>query len=874
MGDFMHRRTTLAICLVVSMVMAALPMSPQNSLDELGQASFSGTADRVVIDTPQPSMSADEVVDFDAIIYDAVNNIVSGDVSWSSSNGSITSEGLFFPWSSGLIEITAEHNGLKATHNISVSPGVATAIEITSLNFMAQVSGHLTAELLDGRGNRMAGGQNLVWDIDGEYLGHGSPVWTPDSTGAFSAKVRYNQLQDDAHLTVAAGSPHAFVFPDVLQVRAGSLTQIRPTLVDGNGYEMPLSTIPSIAWYAENGSFNAQGEYLATNTGRWVVSATSGNVTGTGTIHVIPGDAVASELVFLDQPLVYMAGESYELAYERRDESGYIGFVSPPIQSLHVDSGGLSVDEELRVFWNPSTTGLATLSGQDGTVMTQKTVTVVHGRAIDVFFETTPNTPSAGDQVVLVLRAVDVKGNTWTVNGTASMEIGNADEFTQSTSYWILQAEEARSWRFEGSWYDNSTGAQFVTDKTFDVGVGRLAFITLEGEGSLVPADGELDLDPQFFDAFGNQLAPVSLNWTLDGVDITLDMLLNDGQWVATTLGGHELRVNADGVFATVRLTVTAGTPHALLTDFDDGLYVRAGIPSDIFVQVVDVHGNLAEANQVTTSINASFGELAASPTGLGYWSFTGKQVGVYTLDLQEGDAQHTIEVTVGAGDPIRIQATLSREIIAEGDVVLLGAIGTDAFGNSISIPKDNTTVTCTAGDSSFVTNGTWEIDVNEGGTDRSCTIRWNGLLAQTFFDVDEVLLGGAVGSTNTAMTMAAILLFLILAVLIVLNRKASQASQEEWMEEAFDDDEYEYDEDEGEVPESVDSAVVDTTPVEERHGLTEESIKELAIHAGEIGVMQATPSTTQGETGWYVDVSEELQYWEVTPDGEWIRHE
>jgi hypothetical protein len=37
---------------------------------------------------------------------------------------------------------------------------------------------------------------------------------------------------------------------------------------------------------------------------------------------------------------------------------------------------------------------------------------------------------------------------------------------------------------------------------------------------------------------------------------------------------------------------------------------------------------------------------------------------------------------------------------------------------------------------------------------------------------------------------------------------------------------------------------------------------------------MQATPSTVQGETGWYVDVSEELQYWEVTPDGEWIRHE
>ena len=873
MSDFMQQRTTLAIFLVTSMIMAALPVSHQVSLEELGPPSFSGTADRIVIDSPQPSMSADEVVNFDAIIYDAVNNIVTGEVSWTTSNGSITSDGLFFPWSSGLIEITAEHNGLQASHNISVSPGVATSIEITSLNFMAQVSSNLTADLLDGRGNRMGGGPNLVWDVNGEYIGHGSPSWTPDTTGVFTAKVRYNQLQDDANLTVNAGNPHAFVFPDILQVRAGTLTQIRPTLIDANGYEMPLSTIPSIAWYAENGSFNAQGEYLATNTGRWAVSATSGNVTGAGTIHVIPGDAVASELVFLDEPLEYMAGESYELAYERRDENGYIGFVSPPIQSLSVDSGGLSVDDELRVFWNPSTTGTATLSGQDGTVMTQQIVTVVHGRAIDVFFETTPSVIAAGDQVVMVLRAVDVKGNTWTVNGTASMELGNADELTQTSSYWLLQAEEARSWRFEGNWYDNSTGAQFITDKAFDVRVGNLAFITLQGEGSLVPADGELNLDPQFFDSYGNQLPPIALNWTLDGNDITLDMLLNDGRWVATTLGGHELRVNADGVFATVRLTVVAGAPHALLTDADDGLYVRAGVPSDIFVQVVDIHGNLAEANEVTTSINASFGEFTASPTGLGYWAFTGKQVGVYMLDLQEGDAQHSIAVTVGAGDPIRIQATLSRENIAEGDVVLMGAIGTDAFGNSISIPKDNTSVTCTAGDSSFVTNGTWEIDVSEGGTDRSCTIRWNGLLAQTFFDVDEVLLGGAVGSTNTAMTMAAILLFLILAVLIVLNRKASQVSQEEWMDDAFDEDEYEYEDDDEEF-ESSGPDVVDTTPLHERHGLTEESMKELAIQAGEIGVMQATPSTTQGETGWYVDVSEELQYWEVTPDGEWIRHE
>ena len=55
-------------------------------------------------------------------------------------------------------------------------------------------------------------------------------------------------------------------------------------------------------------------------------------------------------------------------------------------------------------------------------------------------------------------------------------------------------------------------------------------------------------------------------------------------------------RVNADGVFATVRLTVVAGNAHGLITDADQGLVVKAGQPHDVFIQVVDVHGNIAES--------------------------------------------------------------------------------------------------------------------------------------------------------------------------------------------------------------------------------------------------------------------------------------
>lgn len=858
-----------ALALMLLMFLStSLPATPLPLVEE-DPVYRSGTPDRVVINSPPASISADEVVMFEALIYDAVNNVVAGDIAWSVSNGSITQDGWFYPWSSGIIEVTAEHNGLQATYNITVHPGVATSVEITSLQFGAQVASPLTADLIDGRGNRVSGAEQMVWDIDGSYAGHGSPSWTPEDTGEFVLRVRYNQLEDSANVTVRAGEPHSFVFDDQIRVRAGTMAFILPRLVDINGYEMPLNEAGPIAWYAENGTFNSLGEYHATNTGKWIITATAGNITGSGTVAVIPGDAVASELMFAEEPEAFLAGESYELVFERRDSNGYIGFVSPLIEAVTASSGGLSVDDDLRVYWNPSATGTAVLSGTDGNVSSSLTVEVQHGSAIDIRFKLSPSTPSAGDQVVVELLAEDVKGNRWVVDGNITMTMGDAASLTSFDAYTMVMATSVQSWRFDGSWFDNTTGAMFVSDTAFDVKPGRLAFITLEGEGSQVPADGELDLNPEFFDAHGNQLGEVTLNWSIDGQDITLDMLLNDGVWVATSVGGHELRVNADGVFATVRFTVVAGQAYALQTDAEGGLVVRAGMPQDVFIQLVDINGNIAESTAVSTSLNTSIGELEASPTGLGYWQFTGKQVGVYELVLAEEGAIHTLPLTIEAGDPIRIQASMSRDGISEGDVVLINAFGTDVYGNTLTIPNANTSVSCTAGDVRFVTNGTWEVDVSSGGTDRSCTIRWNGLLAQAFFDVEEVLLGGAVGSTNTAMVMAALLLGLLLAVLVVLSRKAGEVEPDAWMEDVFDDDEYEDDE---EVVHG--ESVVDDTPIYERHGLTLESMKELAQEAVKVGVMQATPSTTQGQTGWYVDVSEELQYWEVTPSGEWIRHE
>jgi hypothetical protein len=200
---------------------------------------------------------------------------------------------------------------------------------------------------------------------------------------------------------------------------------------------------------------------------------------------------------------------------------------------------------------------------------------------------------------------------------------------------------------------------------------------------------------------------------------------------------------------------------------------------------------------------------------------------------------------------------------------------GVDEYDNLVLVEPDNTSISCSAGKAKYVTGDTWEVDVSSAGDDRSCTVNWNGLITQRFFDVEPVLLGGAVGSTNTAMTLASFLLGLILVTLVVLVRRVNLAEDDdEWVEDAFESDEGEYEDDdelddgEAEVP----SKENEGPSADQNIDLSSELKSTLAAQAAEVGVMQAAPGSVQGQSGWYVDVSEEIQFWNVGEDGSWTR--
>lgn len=838
-----------------------------------------GPPAQVVITTPSTSISSDGVLQLDATIYDALNNVVEGEITWSSTNGTVEEGGLFFPWSAGQVTIRAEHAGFNDTVVLTVEAGWGQSIEInTTASPKAKQPFELQANLLDSHGNPRSG-QGVVWSVDGEYVGQGQPLWTPPALGLYEVIARFDQMEQQVMMEATAGDPFEFRFEENLVIRSGFGIKLDPTLVDSFGQEMNDTLAGMKAWTAENGSITSEGYFFASAPGFWNISVRAGAVFGNGTIRVIPADAAIVSIQIVPEQTTYQSGEVYRLDAVRTDSNGYTSPVPVPIGNWSVGNGAVAqVGDE--VHWTPGKVGSFTMEVVDSDVGASKAVSVIHGSAVSTHLVASLPRLSAGLQVALVHEATDAFGNIWQIDGNIS-KISNDQSTTEIfSSYATFTPKLTEAIHFSATYFDNSTGILHQCEYQEYVEPGRLAFIILPESGTEVKADSYLQFDPTFTDSYGNTIAFVAVNWTIDGVDSTLDLLMSNGKWYPTEVGEHEIRANADGVFAAVRINVITGSENTLSTDAGDSLRITAGVPSDLYVEIVDVHGNVAPAEEVEL-VESGFISIEPSATGRGYWQLDGVTSGTYEVELQQGNASILLPLTILPGNPVRVLTSVSNESLSQGEVTLLMVWAEDSQGNRVEVVPEQTSITCSSGKASHVKSDTWEIELEEAGTDRSCTVAWSGLISQQFYDVESVLLGGALGSTNTAMSIGLVFLLMIFAVLIVLIRRGS-SKEEEWDEY---DDEYEYEDEYEGGEEDAETSAESDAPVEQEANtppqttstesapIIEDALRqELAGKATQIGVMQAAPGTNQGETGWYVDASTELQQWNVASDGSWSR--
>ena len=812
----------------------------------------------------------------EATLYDALNNVVDGEITWSATNGTIEDSGLFFPWSAGQVTIRAEHAGFNDTVVVTVQAGFGQSIAInTSAHPRAKFPFTLQANLIDSHDNPRPG-QDVVWTVDGLYVGQGEPSWTPPSLGLYEVVARYDQLEQRVTMEAIAGDPYEFSFPSDLVLRSGEGMQLYPDLLDSFGQKMNNTLAGNKAWTVENGTITPVGYYYASAPGIWNLSVRAGSVWGNSTIRVVPADASIVEIQIKPEVETYVSGEVYRLDAIRTDSQGYSSPVPVPIGNWTVGNGILS-QADGEVHWTPGQAGEFTLHVVDSDVPATMNVDVMHGSADATRLVPSQSSVTAGTQLALVHEAIDSFGNVWQVDANISQTEGVHASVDIFSSYVSVMPKEMETIGFTADYIDTNSGAMFQSVWSKDVEPGRLAFIELPESGTEVAADSYLDFNPEFTDAYGNSIPYVAVNWTISGADRTLEIRMADGKWYPTQTGEHEVRANADGVFASVRINVVPGSGTSLVSDSDDGLTIEAGVPFDLFVELVDVHGNTAPAENIEL-MSGEYVVLEASSSGRGFWQLTGLTSGSYEFDIAEGEAEHSIPLTIVPGQPVRVITGMSNETRSQGEVTLITVWAEDSQGNRVEVNPDQTSLSCTSGKATHVKSDTWEIELEEAGADRSCTVTWNGLISQQFYDVESVLLGGALGSTNMAVSIIIALMLLIFVVLVVLIRRGI-SKDEEWDEEEF----YEVtEEDEERLVESDDDAVKTDVqapteaPVAESTNaeppLEDALRQELATKAGQVGVMQAAPGTQQGETGWYVDASTELQYWNVGPDGSWTR--
>ncbi len=379
---------------------------------------------------------------------------------------------------------------------------------------------------------------------------------------------------------------------------------------------------------------------------------------------------------------------------------------------------------------------------------------------------------------------------------------------------------------------------------------------------------------PIFEDEYGNLVNEVMITWIVDDIDTTMEIRLAGNKWAPTSLGMHEIRATALGVYAITDVEVIAGTARQISTNFDEGIQVNSGEEVEITISTRDVHGNIAPASDIQFEFDDPLGSVSPSSTGDGHWIIEGGEVGEWNLRLSAGSATQDIVVDVYPGQPVRLLAEIPEQNPEEGGKMIMRIHAIDQAGNRIEVPHQEVTIKCTTGGVEHLAGDTYEVSIDQSGQSQSCNVFWNDLVAQRFFDVDAVLFGGGLGDSNTALTLVSIIVFLFVAIMFVLIRrvKGDQSDDYEW-EDEFEEEENIFDQE----------PVEDISPQEEPTEKSQISQKEnseskedlrarLAGEAKRTGVMQAAPGTEQGKTGWYIDSDGQLTSWLVSESGEWTR--
>jgi len=637
-----------------------------------------GEAQTIVIAPTEAEVPANSSLQFTATVFDAFGNeIVGATPSWSSSIGSIDSNGLF---SAGIVAgtgmVTASFGSASAEAVVVVEPGPLSSVVISPDSVSLVVGGlaNLGVAGYDEFGNEIAG---LAFNWS-STIGSVSPVGDTSlatflagtMAGSGTIAVECLGVSDEIPVTVVPGSvSYVEIAPSSSSVQVGGTVQFGASCYDVYGNEVTGATV-SYSVVGGIGTVTSGGLFTAgTVAGSGKVVVTSGGHSAEASVTVMPG--ALHHITVIPGTVSTSVGSMSTLAAAGYDQ--YNNSISGLTYSWSSTIGSVSpmADTSQAVLQAGTVAGSGSITVSSGGVSANVPVQIAAGALARLTVS-----PASASVVVegtqqFVAGCYDMYGNALTgvtVTYQAQGGIGTV------SSGGLLTAGTSA-----GSGKVTASAGGLVAEASVTVVPGALHHITVLPGTVSTTAGGVLALSATGYDLHGNAISGLTYSWS--ATIGSLSPLAGTSQavfQVGTASGSGTVTASVGAVSANVPVQVAAGSlARVTISPTTVSLTVQA--TQQFVVACYDAYGNALSGVTISYQVQGGIGTVSSS--GM-FTAGTASGSGKVVASAGGLVVESSVAVTPGALHHIAVSP--SPISVSVGGVVTINAVGRDQFGNDV----------------------------------------------------------------------------------------------------------------------------------------------------------------------------------------------
>ena len=784
------------------------------------------------------STDADNTIQYTYSMYDPNGSLVSGAVEWSSTSGSINSNGLFTPDISGNWIVKACFGLVCDTVTVTVTPGAP----VTWNSIFVTDSGSLTIDADQGvffevtvydQHANIVQGEVVTSSVTNGTLTDQSTsdthAWRWDAWAVGTAQIieiNWGTQTQYKIFNVIPGSPVSITIgncgDDDLYVPAGTTCSFTWEVVDSKGNDVNKSVLGLVTWDAESPGGNiTAGNFTADIIGTWQVNLTSAfGLDANITVTVVYGAIAYLEINA--SAITITADDLIWLNTTRVDVRGNRMVVDLPADNWTVSNGWLTPGAGgSPAIWEPETVGSKIIRGSYNDSQTEVIIAVSHGEITLMEIDlTTPTNLTADEQSMLKSYGVDSKGNRWSVevNWMISQDAININDWlygydvNDAASTVIFKPTFTGLYTVQAIYTESVSALNFIVSTNFTITHGQLSEISFTSPSDCntgsaanphwtsdcvweMDTDEDIPFTVKLVDLNDNPIDDDILVWTMNGEDITATMFTDDFVWSGVRDEGLYVIRASNGSFYD-EITVNISHGRALVVAHEASANsVEAGQKLTVRMTGTDVAGN-------TFSQDVSWAHPTETlvKTGIGTYSYTAAKEGAYDLVYEYPGAQGgTWSIAVAHSALSEFIIVIDTTAVEQQETVTISLTAFDDYGNPVAVPIGSAlAVEATGrGEVTEVNSTTFAIktlDEGEHTISVSTVISGQIVSNSVTYNVSGTIPGFFASGGPlyyVAGGLGAFVLVVLLVLVIVLFRRSTEGyDEEEWDEDDEEDGE------------------------------------------------------------------------------------